>query len=562
MMRDIAIVGMSCRFCNVKDRHAFSKLHSIDKIQNDDETLMQRGRLVQNEKFCEYGDNVWYLKDIDMFDYRFFKISKREAKRMAPEIKIALEDVVNAIYDAGISLKEIAEKETGILIAHSNCGYSDFIQDKDVLSFTGNLSGMTAGYLSYYLNMRGPALLLDSTCSSSAMCVWQAAQYIMTGQVDIMLAGGVEVVLQKSENVSKELKSATVNSPTMTCTPFDEKANGMVPSEGSGFVVLMPLDEAVKNNCHIYGVIKGGAVEANGSRSNTMTTPNTEAQESAIRKSWKMAGITGDEITDIEAHGTATKIGDPIEISAFVNCLKERTCNNPIAVSSIKSYIGHTGNVSGIAGLISVLSSFEENSLYGIYGFANRNERIEQNDFLSYNCKGKKVNPHTKRIASVNSLGFSGLNVHMVVENYPVENCENDLVDESNRLVVIGGKSESAFLNNAMSIVKHLESFTGDINDYLYTLNIGRDFYSYRKCIYCENKEQLIQTLKTIRVPDKMSDVVTETIDIRQLSPMEIMDAYHAGKYLDWSEYYKEKKYRRIAIPGYSFDQYHTWITE
>lgn len=561
MKKDVAIVGMSCRFCNVKDRNALSALHNIEGVKNDYNTLKQRGELLQDDEFCKYGDNVWYLKDINEFDYRFFKISKREAKRMAPEIKIAFEDVVNAIYDAGISLKEMAAKETGILIAHSNCGYRDFIQDKDILSFTGNLPGMTAGYLSYHLNLRGPALFLDSTCSSSAMCVWQAAQYIMTGQADIMLAGGVEIVLQKSADVAKEFKNATVNSSTMTCTPFDENANGMVPSEGSGFVVLMPLEEAVKNNYHIYGVIKGGAVEANGSRSNTMTTPNVEAQESAIRKAWRMSEITGDEITDIEAHGTATKIGDPIEIGAFSKCLKDRICNEPIEVSSIKSYIGHTGNVSGVAGIISVLSSFEDNVLYGIHGFANKNEKLEKNDLFSFSGKGKKVDAHKKRIASINSLGFSGLNVHLVVENYPIQRNENDFVDETNRLVVISGKSESAFANNALRIAEHLRTFSGDINDYLYTLNVGRDFHAYRKCIYCENKEQLIQELENIQTPEKMSEDIQECIDLKQLSVLEIMKAYNEGKYLEWDKYYSEKEYRKISIPGYAFDKYNTWIT-
>ena len=561
MDKNIAIIGLSCKFHGINSINEFNSCLMNGMDGNIEKFAKERGRLLGIDNYAGFASNVLYINGIENFDYKFFGISKKEASCMSPEMKLTFQGVTEALINAGIPLSSLKDKNAGLVIAQSSCDYRSLIENKDAMSFTGNLIGMTAGNIAYHLDMHGPAMLVDSTCSSSLLAVWEAAQYIMTGQADIMVAGGAEIIFQE-ENTADEFRNITVNSESMKCIPFDEDASGMIPAEGCGYVVLKEYSKAVADGDHIYGVIKGGAVNCNGARSNTMTTPNKEAQVDAIRKAWSLAGVGADDITDIEAHGTGTKIGDPIEAGAFNEVLKDRTSEKPVYVSAAKSYIGHTGNASGVAGLISVLTGFEYDSRYMINGFKKLNSNIQNSDKLAFLNKSENLSGHKRRVASVNSLGFSGVNVHLVIENYNNETTKNDVLNEANRLIVLSAKSKTAYLNYVSQLINEIENYSSDINDIVYSINTGRDLYKFRRAFICSNKEELLNKLKESEEPFESTYKNTDIADAADKNIDEIADMINAGQNVVISKLYSEVNAKKVPLPQYPFDKSIAWAID
>lgn len=559
MKNNVAIIGASCKFFGID---SIEHLHeALDKGINSDieSSAKERGRILGIGGYEKFASNALYINDIDKFDYKFFGISKKEASSMSPEMKLAFQGVVSALNNAGIPLDSVKKSETGFVIAQSECDYRSMIEKKDAMSFTGNLRGMTAGSIAYHLDLRGPSMLVDSTCSSSLLAVWEAIQFIMTGQADIMIAGGTEIIFQKEDTV-QEFKNISVNSADMRCIPFDENADGIVASEGCGFVVLKSYEKAVEDGDYIYGVITGGAVNSNGSRSNTMTTPNREAQVNAMERALKLAGVGKDDITEIEAHGTGTKIGDPIEAGAFADILRDRKNPEPVYISSVKSFIGHTGNASGIAGLISVISGFENNSHYMINGFTKLSPAVENAENMKFISRTESVGKNRKRIAGVNSLGFSGLNVHLIVENHISETEKNDSLADNNQLVVISAKTREAYSAVVSDIIDALKNYDGDINKFVYSLNSGRDIYSFRRAFVCSRKEELISLLSQHDEPSEVSDL--QTISATGLDVHAVADLINTSGNIDWNEYYKNTSFGKVPVPAYHFDRLTAWAVD
>ncbi len=492
-MKKIAVIGMSSRLPDADDLeqlhcNLLQKKVSMHKVSNE-----------RNSLFRVYGTEngkISQLKDIDLFDNHFFGISNKEAKAMSPEMRLSLENAAMAIMDAGYSLESLKGTDCGVITVQSDSSYRSTLKDRDAFSFIGGIPAMTCGNIAYYLDLRGPNISLASTCSSSLLALYEAAVKLSANEADLMLVGGSELSLLGNDEI-KEINSVGIISKSGNCLPFDENADGTLPGEGTAFVLLKRYEDAVKDNDHIYGTILSGAVNGNGNRSGNPTAPSAEAQAEVISKAWKNAGVTSADITDIEAHGTATKVGDPIEISALNKCVSD----GDIHISALKSNIGHLGNMSGIASLVKVLCGFKYNTAYPVAGLKKVNSDLQLSSSLSLLSEPYYYPEGKRRICGISSFGFNGTNVHIVVENN-IDKAETSQADEAG-ILVLSVKSPNSYRRYADSIYQALAFSDSSVDDIAYTLNCCRDTYEYRTAVSYRNKKDLLNKLAASSIDKK-----------------------------------------------------------
>ncbi|HWF74609.1 MAG TPA: type I polyketide synthase, partial [Solirubrobacteraceae bacterium] len=300
-----------------------------------------------------------FLSDIAGFDAEFFSISPREARRMDPQQRMILEVGWEALEHAGISPESLRGSATGVFVGVSAGEYGHRsladLARVDAWSGTGGSLGVTANRLSYALDLRGPSVAVDTACSSSLVAVHLAIQSLRCGDSDLVLAAGANLLLGPA--VTAAFHEMGVISPTGRCRPFSAQADGIVRSEGAAVVVLKRLADAVSDGDRILAVLRGSAINQDG-HSNGITAPNVEAQEDLLRRAYRAAAIDSGEVDYIEAHGTGTLLGDPIEARALGAVLGgDRGAADKLLVGSVKSNLGHLEAAAGIVGLIKVVLS-------------------------------------------------------------------------------------------------------------------------------------------------------------------------------------------------------------
>jgi acyl transferase domain-containing protein len=336
---------------------------------------------------------------------------------MDPQQRLLLEVGWEALEDAGIRPGGLAGSNTGVFIGISN---NDFFlrfsqsSNWDRHIATGGAPSIAANRISYFLDLRGPSIAIDTACSSSLVAVHQACQSLKTGEINLAMAGGVNLILDDCWN--QVLANAQMLSPTGRCHSFQSTADGYVRGEGGGMVILKRVSDAVKDGDRIIAVIKGHAVNQDG-RSNGLTAPNGLAQQDVIRRALSMANIRADRVGYVEAHGTGTRIGDPIEFHALRTIVGRETPDRKTCyVGSVKSNIGHLEAAAGIAGLIKVILSLHHQYIPPSLLRADINEQLQPADFLKIADSGRVWESRDRRVAAVSSFGFGGTNAHVVVE--------------------------------------------------------------------------------------------------------------------------------------------------
>ena len=427
----IAIVGMGCRFPGASNLDDFWRVVS-EGTDTSSEIPDERwpADLFYDPDWDAPGKMAtkWgcFVDGVDQFDPVFFGITPREASRMDPQQRLLLEVAWEAIEHAGISAGSLANSSSGVFvgIGQTDYGkipaqYDNFLDYLDAHVGTGNALSIAANRLSYILNLKGPSVSVDTACSSALVAIHLAVRSLCERECDTALAGAVNVILTPDAMIC--LSKARMLSATGTCRPFDADANGYVRGEGCGVVVLKRLVDAVAQGDRVLGVLLGTAMNHDG-RTSGITAPNGDSQRRVIQAALAAAGIGPDEVDYIEAHGTGTPLGDPIEVDALGKVFRRKTADAPPAyLTSVKANIGHLEIAAGIAGLIKTVLLMQH-------------ERIKPQWFL------EKLNPHIKlegtrieiphdevmwepgqrrRIASVSSFGFGGTNAHVVVEASP-----------------------------------------------------------------------------------------------------------------------------------------------
>ncbi|HEX2265129.1 MAG TPA: polyketide synthase, partial [Solirubrobacterales bacterium] len=345
----IAITGIGCRFPGgAQDPAAFWRLlreggdaiREVPRERWDAEAIYSPDPGVRGKTNARWGG---FLDEVDRFDPAFFGISPREATHMDPQQRLVLEVAWEALEDAGVAAERVAGSQTGVFLGIYNNDYAWLqgrgLDEVDTYSATGAGQGIAANRVSYLLDLRGPSLSVDTTCSSSLVAVHLACQSLRSGECRMALAGGVNLILSPliALSVSKVVPMAADG----RCKTFDAGADGIVRGEGCGIVVLKRLADALADRDEVIAVIRGTAANQDG-HSNGFTAPSGAAQQAVIRQALRDAGLSASDITYVEAHGTGTPLGDPIELEALDAVFGgRRTPAGPCVVGSVKTNLGH-----------------------------------------------------------------------------------------------------------------------------------------------------------------------------------------------------------------------------
>ena len=426
----IAIIGMGCRFPGAKNPEAFWELlcNGVDAIAEvppsrwDNELFYDLDSTKPGKMNTKWGG---FLEQVDEFDSQFFGISPRETQTMDPQQRLLLELAWEALEDAGQPPEELAGTPTGVFMGVSSFDYYELIAQNTsnftTYTGTGNLNCINANRLSYFFDFQGPSMAIDTACSSSLVAVHLACQSLWSGESTLALVGGVHIMT--SPWMSVVYSQGGFMAADGRCKTFDAKADGYVRSEGAGLVVLKPRSQALENGDRIYALVKGSATNQDG-YSNGLTAPNPLAQEAVLKAAYKNAGVSPGDVQYIEAHGTGTKLGDPMEMQALGKVLSEnRVPGDYCAVGSAKTNIGHLEAAAGVAGLIKVALSLHYRQIPPSLNLEEPNPYIKF-DKIPLRVQ-KSLTPWPEKsipaVAGVSSFGFGGSNSHVVLAEAPIE---------------------------------------------------------------------------------------------------------------------------------------------
>jgi 3-oxoacyl-(acyl-carrier-protein) synthase/acyl carrier protein len=480
--KDIAVIGVSGLFPGAD---ALDDLYDVLRTGKDQVGPIPAAR--RNYSCPEVGaryKNAGALHRVDCFDYPFFNIPKAEAKLIDPQQRLLLQLAGDCIMGAGYRLSSIAGTRTGVFLSASPSSYVGFTDPSDPLAVLGNCPAVIAGRISYHLNLRGPSMMIDTGCSSSLVAVIEACRHLQTGACTYALAGGIRINGCFTP-VATDQGGDPLASASAKCRTFDDAADGIVSGEGGGVVLLKLLDRAIEDGDNIHGIIKGFAVNHNGSRTMGIAAPSPDAQTELVEMAWENAGIEAGTISYIEAHGTGTRLGDPIEFRALTDAFKRHTAGSKFCgIGSIKTNIGHLDTAAGIAGLIKVLLSMRHRQLFPSLHFNKPNELIDFEDTALFVVDRLHPwpSPDGPRRAGVSAFGFSGSNAHIVVEEY-AEPRPDSAGPEKPVLLTISAKTPAAFRQYLKKMRVYIDRNTLPLERIAYTMNTGTEDYSLRAAL-------------------------------------------------------------------------------
>jgi acyl transferase domain-containing protein/acyl carrier protein len=509
----IAIIGIGCRFPGAHGPEAFWQLlrEGVDAITEvpgdrfDLHAFYDPDPAAPGKMNTRWGG---FLDQVDQFDPHFFGISPREALRIDPQQRLLLEVTWEALEDAGQAPDRLTGTHTGVFIGISTNDYSriQFSDPSciDAYAGTGNAMSIAANRVSYLFDFRGPSIAIDTACSSSLVAVHLACCSLWNGESTLALAGGVNLIL--SPAITINFTKAGAMAPDGRCKAFDARANGYVRSEGAGLVVLKPLSRALTDGDPIYAVIRGSAVNQDG-RSNGLMAPNPLAQEAVLREAYRRAGVSPGHVQYVEAHGTGTFLGDPIEAKALGTVLAvDRSAEQPCALGSVKTNLGHLESAAGVAGLIKVALALNHLQIPPSLHFQEPNPHIPF-DELSLRVQitlGQWPAHSGPALAGVSSFGFGGTNAHVVLEQAPqsdlrMQNREWKFGDsESAHLLPLSARSPEALNSLARAYQNSLAApeSTVSLHDLCYSASVRRSHHDYRLAVTGHSLEQLSEVLE------------------------------------------------------------------
>jgi amino acid adenylation domain-containing protein len=501
--KEIAIIGISCRFPGAKNIEEFWNNLKEGKETISfflDEELLNAGvdpGLLNNPNFVNAAS---IISNKEFFDAHFFSYTPTEAELLDPQIRIfhecsweAFEDsgIVPEFYDGLIGVYAGASQNLGWEARASLSGRSSSFGEYAASQLTG--IRYLCMRLSYNLNLKGPSIAVQTTCSTSLAAIHMACQALLKGECDIALAGGVTVSSEKKSGYLYE--EGMILSPDGHCRALDANAKGTIFGEGAGAVILKPVEDSIADGDNIYAVIKGSAVNNDGNRKIGFTAPSVAGQAAVIRSAFHHAGIETESISYIEVHGTGTPIGDPIEVEALTqafNTNKKKFCK----IGSVKSNIGHLDSASGAAGFIKTVLALKNRMIPPTLHFESSNPAINPDDSpfeVNTRLTEWKTDKYPLR-AGVSSMGMGGTNVHVILEEAPEK--EKSSASRNWHPIVISAKSENSINMAAKNLADFLRKNNDvDLADVAYTLQTGRKRFNHRRMITCSNLDEAIGIL-------------------------------------------------------------------
>ncbi|MEV5432441.1 SDR family NAD(P)-dependent oxidoreductase [Streptomyces sp. NPDC052701] len=583
----IAVIGMSGRFAGSAGvEQLWEHLAQGDDLTGPVSRWDLSRYQAADARGCERGS---FIDGIDRFDPAFFNISGVEATYMDPQQRLFLEESWKALEDAGHAGSGTRGRRVGVYVGCQESGYAQlFGAGAPPQSMWGNALSAMPARISYHLDLQGPAIAVDTACSSSLVAIHLACQGLWGGETEMALAGGVS--LQCTPQFYVLAGRAGMLSPSGRCHTFDDRADGFVPGEGVGVLVLKRLGDALADGDHIRGVISGSGINQDGA-SNGITAPSAASQERLETSVYDTFGIRPDDIQMLEAHGTGTELGDPIEYRALKRAFRRYTDRRDYcALGSVKSNLGHTITAAGVAGAIKVLLSLEHRTIPPSINFERANAHIDLSDspfYVNTVSRPWAAGGDGTRRAAVSSFGVSGTNAHIVFEEAP--GAVRPATAPTAHLVTLSAATAGQLVEQAERLVDHCEQRPGlDPGDIAFTLLLGRRHLAHRLAWVVRDRAELVRTLRTWldggrgprlsagQVPaqgieeraalrdlgnDRLRRAATDPAS-RAESLCTVADLYVQGYDLDYAALFATGHHTRVPLPTYPFARDRYWAPE
>ena len=594
---DIAVIGMAGRFPGARNVEEYwanlaagrGTVGEVPAERWDMARHYDPDPAAPNKSYGKWGG---FLADAAEFDPLFFSISPREAEQMDPQQRLILQEVWRALEDAGCSPDDLEEAACSVFIGCKEGDYQHKLRGAEADSFTmsgGNLS-ILAARISYFLNLRGPCMPVDTACSSSLVALDLACETLRKGTCRLAIAGGVSLMTTPGNHIV--LSKTKMLSPAGRCATFDQGADGFVPGEGVGVVILKRLADARRDGDHIHGVIKGTGVNQDG-KTNGITAPSGPAQTALATEVYTRHGIDPATIGYVEAHGTGTKLGDPIEVDALSDAFRKFTPRRQFcAIGSVKTNIGHTLEAAGMASLIKVLLCLRHGRIVPTLNFQRGNEHIDfaRGPFFVA-AEPRDWPPATaggRRRAAISAFGFSGTNAHVVVEEAPaVEGARGATSGPGARRpgwpVALSAQTAEALRERQRDLLAWVQTRregngTGELSDISHTLLCGRRHFARRWAAVVDDLAGLARVLEQALADDVSAagepdpaGVKEGTLRARRLlatartdraALADLAREFGAGAGVAWKEWFAGLACRRLPLPVYPFARERYWVEE
>ncbi len=500
---EIAVIGLSGRFPGADDveqlwQNLSKGRHGISFFSEDEMAVALKEAAAQGKRVVNAKG---VLNNIEYFDPAFFGYSPKEAEVMDPQMRVFHECVWEALENAGYD----PDSYRGLIGLYAGASYNpwagqlvlaggrDFTESWKSIQFTNK--DYLSTQIAYRLNLKGPCVIMDTACSTSLVAIDLACQGLLSARCDMALAGGIAITYH--DRTGYVYQDGMIHSPDGYCRAFDAKAQGTVSGNGVGVVVLKRLDDAIADGDYIYAIIRGSAINNDGRRKLGFTAPSIEGQAEVIRMAHLAAEVEPESISFIEAHGTGTNMGDPVEVEALkqaFNTSKRRFC----ALGSIKTNIGHLDTAAGVAGFIKTVLALNHKLLPASLHFENPNAKIDfENSPFYVNSESREwQNGKYPLRAGVSSFGIGGTNAHVILEEAPK-------LDPSSsgrpwQVLTLSARSESALNTMSRNLLHFLETHN-DVNlaDVAYTLQVGRKSFEHRRMFLAPDISNAIAILKS-----------------------------------------------------------------
>lgn len=501
---EIAIIGMAGKFPHA---NSINKLWGNLSKGKECITFFTKEDLINNGIGQTQINNSNYIKakaqleEVDMFDASFFGYSPKEAELIDPQQRLFLECTHEALENAGYN----HELYNGLIGVFAGEGFSNYYLNNIIgndqyqsshsafQTTINNYNDFLCTRVSYKLNLKGPSITIQTACSTSLVAVHKACQSLLLRECDIALAGGSKVIVPR--NTGYTYSEGGITSQDGHCRAFDKDSSGMIPGEGVGVVVLKRLEDALSEGDYIHAVIRGSAINNDGSNKIGFTAPSIDGQVNVIKEAQSIADVEPETISYIETHGTGTKLGDPIEVKALTeafNTSKKQYC----AIGSVKTNLGHLDSAAGITGLLKAVLMLKNKKLVPSLHFKSPNPNIDFSNSPFYvNTDFREWTADYPRRAGVSSFGIGGTNAHMILEEAP--KTISSAPSREYKILQLSAKTKNALEKANKNLIEYLEENQDkNLNDIAYTLQVGRKSHQYRKMIVAEDIENALTDLK------------------------------------------------------------------
>lgn len=531
----LAIVGIGCRFPGgVEDTESFwnmlaegrSGIIEVPENRWNRERFYHPDTSIPRKMHTKWGG---FVSNLDMFDAQFWGISPREALRMDPQQRWLLECAWESIEDAGYRPSSLKDTRTGVYVGIASNDYAQVQMtspnDVDVHTNSGSTLSIASNRIAYLMDLKGPAISVDTACSSALVAINIGCRDMWAGTIDHALVGGVNALLTPDTSIG--FSKATMLSPSGQCFAFDDRANGYVRGEGAGMMMILPLSKALENNDRIYATVRSAVINQDGNTS-SMTVPGQDTQEVMLVQAYEEADMPPRRVTYMEAHGTGTPVGDPIETNALGNILSQgRTDENKCLIGSVKTNVGHLESGSGAAGMVKAAMVLNKGKVPPNLNFKNPNPNIDFDGLkLKVVTELTPLEPQAGElpVASVNSFGFGGTNAHIVLEGAPEQKQPKKPREKADRPFVlpISGKDETTIKAYANRYRTWLEDESLDLAEVTYSAGERKEQHDQRAVVFGKDAKELRDRLRAFAKNTSGADVegVVEGATVDEPAPI------------------------------------------